>query len=121
MKKRKVIIPLLLQPWFLLFLGLFLFTGVHMAGASFTVDTTIDSIDAAPGDGMAADADGNCSLRAAIMEANALAGPDAIEVPLLRSPAPQRHDLHLPRHSPGWQRYGGRPIRREVVIDIRRC
>ena len=38
-------------------------------------------MDANPGDGIAADADGNTSLRAAVMEANALAGDDTIYLP----------------------------------------
>src|SRR2546425_11690804 len=38
---------------------------------TFTVDTTADSVDAAPGDGLCADAGGLCSLRAAVMEASA--------------------------------------------------
>lgn len=41
------------------------------AQSSFTVNTTIDSVDANPGDGVCADVNGLCSLRAAIMEANA--------------------------------------------------
>jgi len=50
-------------------------------GADFTVNTTGDTADAAPGNGMCADAGGMCSLRAAIGEANALAGDDTINVP----------------------------------------
>ncbi len=46
--------------------------------ASFTVDTTADTVDVNPGDGVAEDASGNTSLRAAIMETNALAGADSI-------------------------------------------
>jgi len=46
--------------------------------ATFTVNTTADTEDANPGDGVCADSSGNCSLRAAIMEANALPGPDTI-------------------------------------------
>ena len=46
--------------------------------ATFTPGTTNDSIDVSPGDGACADADGQCSLRAAIQEANALAGEDTI-------------------------------------------
>ena len=38
---------------------------------SFRVDTTLDSVDAAPGDGVCQDAAGFCSLRAAVQEANA--------------------------------------------------
>jgi CSLREA domain-containing protein len=49
--------------------------------ATFTVNTTADTVDVNPGDGTAADGDGHCSLRAAIMEANALYGPDIIELP----------------------------------------
>jgi CSLREA domain-containing protein len=41
------------------------------AGEAFTVNTTADAIDAKPGDGVCATAAGACSLRAAIMEANA--------------------------------------------------
>ncbi len=49
--------------------------------ATFTVNTTADTVDAIPGDGLAQDASGNTSLRAAIMEANASVGADLIEVP----------------------------------------
>ena len=45
---------------------------------SFTVDTTSDTSDAVPGNGLAQDAGGETSLRAAIEEANALAGADTI-------------------------------------------
>ncbi len=47
----------------------------------FEVDTELDSIDADPGDGDCADAESRCSLRAAIMEANALPGRQRIELP----------------------------------------
>jgi len=47
----------------------------------FSVNTTADTMDANPGDGIAADTDGNTSLRAAVMEANALAGDDTIYLP----------------------------------------
>ena len=49
--------------------------------ATITVNTTADAVDANPGDGVCDDGIGNCSLRAAIMEANALAGADTITVP----------------------------------------
>jgi Ca2+-binding RTX toxin-like protein len=48
---------------------------------TFIVNTTNDTIDINIGDGTAADADGNVSLRAAILEANALAGTQVIQVP----------------------------------------
>ena len=43
-------------------------------GASFTVDAAHDAVDASPGDGVCADASGACTLRAAVMEANAVPG-----------------------------------------------
>jgi uncharacterized repeat protein (TIGR01451 family)/CSLREA domain-containing protein len=48
---------------------------------TFTVDSTTDAVDATPGDGICADASGHCTLRAAIQEANALAGADTITLP----------------------------------------
>jgi CSLREA domain-containing protein len=56
--------------------------GSKAAGAaSFVVNTTLDAVDASPGDGSCASAAGPCTLRAAIQEANALAGADTITVP----------------------------------------
>ena len=48
---------------------------------NFTVSSTIDAVDAVPGNGICADASGNCTLRAAIQEANVLAGTDTITLP----------------------------------------
>lgn len=48
---------------------------------TFTVDTTVDAPDATPGDGLCATAEGACSLRAAIMEANDLADPQVVSLP----------------------------------------
>ena len=56
-------------------------TSASAQAATFTVDTNDDSIDAMPGDGLCADAEGHCSLRAAVIETNALEGADAIELP----------------------------------------
>ncbi len=51
--------------------------------ATFTVNSTIDAIDAKRGDGICETAPGNgvCTLRAAIQESNALAGADTIILP----------------------------------------
>ncbi len=49
-----------------------------ISAATFTVDSTTDSVDALPGDGLCADASGSCTLRAAIQETNALSGADTI-------------------------------------------
>ncbi len=51
------------------------------AGTEFTVDDTADALDANPGDGACATSGGGCTLRAAIMETNALAGDDTIILP----------------------------------------
>jgi len=50
-------------------------------GASFTVNSTSDQVDATPGNGICASASGTCTLRAAVMEANALPGDDTIRLP----------------------------------------
>lgn len=49
--------------------------------ATFTVDSTADVGDEAPGDGVCLTSEGECTLRAAIQEANALAGTDSIDLP----------------------------------------
>ena len=51
------------------------------SAATFVVTTSSDSQDAVLGDGICADPIGACSLRAAISEANALAGADVIMLP----------------------------------------
>jgi len=58
-------------------------TITRAAGQSFAVNTTVDAPDAVPGNGVCETASGNavCTLRAAIQEANALAGADTITLP----------------------------------------
>ena len=53
------------------------------AQPTIAVNTTVDSVDVSPGNGVCVDGAGLCSLRAAIMEANANAsvGTDIIELP----------------------------------------
>ena len=48
------------------------------AAATFTVNSLLDTQDSAPGDGACADANGACTLRAAIVEANNLSGDNII-------------------------------------------
>ncbi|MCB9377633.1 MAG: CSLREA domain-containing protein [Holophagales bacterium] len=48
--------------------------------ATFVVDTLTDSHDASPGDGVCADGAANCTLRAAIEEANAWSGHDTVSL-----------------------------------------
>ncbi len=49
--------------------------------AVFTVNSVADTLDVDLGDGLCADASGECSLRSAIAETNALSGADTILVP----------------------------------------
>ena len=51
-----------------------------MAGI-YLVTETYDAVDAAPGDGVCADAGGRCTLRAAVQEGNAAAGGRIIVLP----------------------------------------
>ena len=74
MKKLTILFGLVMT------LALALPGGAH--AATFTVDTTADAPDANPGDGVCDDGAGNCTLRAAIDEANALAGADTIALPV---------------------------------------
>jgi CSLREA domain-containing protein len=47
----------------------------------FIVDSTRDAVDADPGDGACSDASGECTLRAAIQETNALTGSQIVGIP----------------------------------------
>jgi len=57
---------------------LFIFGSAHVFAADFTVTTNLDEVDSNTGDGICLTASGYCSLRAAVQQANALAGPDHI-------------------------------------------
>ncbi len=59
-----------------------LFVGGRKAfAATFVVNSTTDAVDDNPGNGVCHTAAGECTLRAAVMEANALAGADIITLP----------------------------------------
>ena len=79
--------PMTVSPASRLFLAVSLLAALTLVpsasaeAATFTVDSTLDTIDISPGDGVCADSAGRCTLRAALMEANALSGPDRIDVP----------------------------------------
>lgn len=74
------------QPvWRPLFLTIFFMAismafGDRVSASAFVVNSTTDSVDVNPGDGRCQTASGECSLRAAIQEANAIAGPDVIQL-----------------------------------------
>ena len=83
-----------------LLFGLLLFGSSAAAVTSvvtFTVNVTTDSVDAVSGDGICADASGNCSLRAAIMEADTIEAGSTITIPagtytITRGPADDESD-----------------------------
>jgi large repetitive protein len=50
-------------------------------GLTFVVNSTADETDQTTGDGICRSASGSCTLRAAIMEANARLGTDTIQIP----------------------------------------
>lgn len=67
--------------------------GVARAGVELVVTSTRDAVDAVPGDGLCqTDVEHECTLRAAIMETNALPGLDAIAVPAGVYPLTVRDD-----------------------------
>jgi CSLREA domain-containing protein len=60
--------------------------GTATAASTFTVNSTADVVDANPGNGLCdtgnlVGSDPECTLRAAVQEANALAGTDTINLP----------------------------------------
>ena len=55
--------------------------------ATFTVDTTLDGMDTDVSDDTCLTESGTCSLRAAIMQANATAGADIIDLTAMNDPA----------------------------------
>ncbi len=61
-----------------LFLLIFLFYSYSSWGVTFEVNSTIDAVDVIPGDGNCTTSFQKCTLRAAIMEANAHSGLDTI-------------------------------------------
>ncbi|HXH11304.1 MAG TPA: CSLREA domain-containing protein [Alphaproteobacteria bacterium] len=60
--------------------GISMRVGPAAEAATFTVNSAVDAVDANPGDGVGETAPGNgvCTLRAAIIETNALTGADEI-------------------------------------------
>jgi len=59
-----------------------LLVAVRPANAdTYTVNSTADDVDAAPGNGVCATSSGTCTLRAAVQEANLHAGPDIVTLP----------------------------------------
>ncbi|MGZ8810535.1 MAG: CSLREA domain-containing protein, partial [Thermoanaerobaculia bacterium] len=87
---------------------------VPLSAATFTVNDLGDASDAAPGNGVCATAGAVCTLRAAIEEANALAGPDqiAFSVAGTLSPATPYPSITAELHIDGTTApgYAGTPV-----------
>src|SRR6266498_2247878 len=78
------------------------------AGGAFTVNSTSDAADANTGDGICASSAGDCTLRAAISEANNHAGPDTI---LFDIPGGGVQTIQLSSRLPSfWDASGGTTI-----------
>src|SRR5688572_16425055 len=70
--------------------ALLLALAVPVLAATFHVDSVDDAVDLAPGDGLCMAVGRICTLRAAVLEANALAGIDTIILPA------GRYELRFP-------------------------
>ncbi len=70
-------------------LALFFIVNARTHAAIFNLDSNLDAVDAAPGDGLCATASKTCTLRAAIQEANASPGFDEIRL------RPDKYSLKL--------------------------
>jgi CSLREA domain-containing protein len=88
------------------------------ASVTFTVNAVADGVDAAPGDGVCSTAYGWCTLRAAIQESNALAGPNNIHFNLpgsgvrtiqLNGSLPTLNDASGPTTIDGYTQAGASP------------
>ena len=94
------------------------FALIPAADGLFTVDSTADTADATPGDGICRTATGVCTLRAAMTEANQHAGPDTIAFNLpgsgvqtiqISSQLPTMSDLTGPTTIDGYTQPGSSP------------
>ena len=79
--------------------------------ATFTVNSTSDTVDANPGDGLCATTASVCTLRAAIMEANASPGDDTITLPA------GTYILTIPRTNEDVSASGDLDIRSNLTIN----
>ena len=80
-------------------------------GQTFVVTSTADETDRSPGDGNCAAASGDCTLRAAIMESNALSGRDTIQI------VPGVYELEIPTLNEDTGATGDYDITNTVTIE----
>ena len=81
----------------------------HQNGTVLRTTVSDDTVDVNPGDGLCADVNGDCSLRAAVMEANALPGVEEIRVE-------SGHQLSLPEGQVDTDAGGDLDITEALVI-----
>ena len=83
---------------FLLFMLMVMpaFCPASAAAADFLVSSEVDAVDADPGDGVCDIGTGDCTLRAAVMEANAFPGADTVLLPAGDYALTIPPDDHLP-------------------------
>ncbi len=79
--------------------------------AEFQPNSTVDSIDANPGDGICSDPNGLCTLRAAVMESNALPGADTILLP------PNVYELSIDDPAEDAAEAGDLDVHDDLIID----
>ena len=87
---------------------------IQASAATFVVNSTADAVDANPGDGVCDDGHGNCTLRAAVMESNALAGADIIDLSQINNPA---SPITLTRHGADESFVVGKSGKATVVLN----
>lgn len=78
---------------------------------TWMVDSTLDEIDAVPGNGECASANGYCTLRAAVQEANMNSGPDIILLP------PGIYTLTIPGRNEEFAASGDLDINDDLTIQ----
>ncbi len=83
-------------------------------GVTFTVNALNDAVDANPADGQCATAAGTCTLRAAVMQANATPGADIIQLGVTQPNAPYVLNIRTVSPLP----WGGDSIVTEGDLDI---
>lgn len=75
--------------WIMIFLACVMVSSFSHStyAATFVVNSVADSVDVNPGDGLCSDAQGRCTLRAAIMESDALPSWDVIDLSKINDPS----------------------------------
>ncbi len=81
------------------------------AGLTFVVNSTVDAVDANPGDGLCRTSAGACTLRAATQEANAQPGPDVIQI------QPGTYAITIPPLNENASNVGDFEIADSVIIE----